>query len=79
MSLSLDKAHKARFEIAKVLAQLGFTEDVPLPDISSKAKAQAYIGLDMSKERADKEVFLETVVPEWLKTAKTNKRIVSLK
>ncbi len=78
MALSLDRAHKARFEVAKVLSQLGFVGDVPMPDISTKAKAQAYIGLDMDKERADKKVFLETVVPEWLKTAKANHRIVSL-
>ena len=79
MSHSLDRAHKARSEVAKVLAQLGYTDDVPMPDISTKAKAQAYIGLDMDKERADKKVFLETVVPEWLQTAKANNRIVSLK
>ncbi|MGV8963928.1 MAG: ammonia-forming cytochrome c nitrite reductase [Candidatus Saccharimonadaceae bacterium] len=78
MSLSLDRAHKARFELSKVLAQLGFIGNVPMPDISTKAKAQAYIGLDMAKERADKKVFLETVVPEWLKTAKANNRIVTL-
>ncbi len=79
LSLSLDRAHKARFELTKVLAQLGFTGNVPMPDISTKAKAQAYIGLDIPKERADKKVFLETVVPEWLKTAKANNRIVTLK
>ncbi len=55
LSLSLDRAHKARFETAKVLAQLGFTGDVPLPDISTKEKAQAYIGLDMQKEKTDKK------------------------
>ena len=79
MSLSLDRAHKARFELSKVLAQLGFIGDVPLPDVSTKAKAQAYIGLDMAKERADKKVFMETVVPEWIKTAKANNRIMTLK
>ena len=78
MSHSLDRAHKARFEVAKVLAQLGYTEVVPMPDISSKAKAQAYIGLDMDKERAEKKVFLETVVPKWLQSAKENNRIVTL-
>ena len=78
MSLSLDRAHKARFELSKVLAQLGFIGDVPLPDVSTKAKAQAYIGLDMAKERADKKVFMETVVPEWIKTAKANNRIMTL-
>ena len=50
-----------------------------MPDVSTKAKAQAYIGLDMDKERADKRVFMEAVVPEWIKTAKANNRIVSVK
>ena len=79
LSLSLDRAHKARFEISKVLAELGYTGDVPLPDISTKAKAQKYIGLDMEIERSNKQYFQETVVPKWLKTAKNNNRLVSLK
>jgi nitrite reductase (cytochrome c-552) len=79
LSLSLDRAHKARFEIAKVLAQIGFTGDVPLPDISTKAKAQEYIGLDMEMENANKKNFQETIVPKWLETAKSNNRLVSLK
>ncbi len=41
----------------KVLAKHGYTEDVPMPDISTKAKAQEYIGLDMDAERAAKEKF----------------------
>ena len=77
--MSLDRAHKARFEISKVLAELGYTGDVPLPDISTKAKAQKYIGLDMEIERSNKQYFQETVVPKWLKTAKNNNRLVSLK
>ena len=79
LSLSLDRAHKARFEIAKVLAQIGFTGDVPLPDISTKAKAQEYIGLDMEMENTNKKNFQETIVPKWLETAKSNNRLVSLK
>ncbi len=79
LAMSLDRAHKARFEVAKVLAQLGFTGNVPMPDISTKAKAQAYIGLDMQKETGDKKTFQETVVPKWLESAKANKRLVSLK
>ncbi len=78
LSMGLDRAHKARFEISKVLAQLGFTGNVPLPDVSTKEKAQAYIGLDMEKERANKQKFQETVVPQWLETAKANNRLVSL-
>jgi len=77
--LSLDRAHKARFEISKVLAELGFTGIVPLPDLSTKEKAQAYIGLDMEKERSGKASFQETVVPQWLEKARSNHRLASLK
>ncbi len=77
LSLSLDRAHKARFAISKVLAQLGHIGDVPMPDISTKEKAQAYIGLDIPKEREAKKQFMETVVPKWLETAKANNRLVS--
>lgn len=79
LSHSLDFAHKARFETAKVLAKLGYTDDVPMPDISSKEKAQKYIGLDMVKEKQAKKKFLETVVPEWLKQAKAKNLIVAQK
>ena len=79
LSLSLDRAHKARFEIAQVLTELGHTGSVPLPDISTKDKAQAYIGLDMEMEKSNKSKFQETVVPKWLETAKSNNRLVSLK
>lgn len=79
LSLSLDRAHKARFEIAKVLALNGFTGNVPLPDISTKEKAQSYIGLDIAKERSNKQRFLEEKVPEWLESARANNRLVSLK
>ena len=71
----LDRALQARLAISKVLAVNGFTGEVPMPDISTKAKAQAYIGLDMEKERTEKTRFLNTVVPQWLEKAKNNNRI----
>ena len=46
-----------------------------MPDISTKAKAQEYIGLDMDAERAAKEKFLKTTVPAWLEKAKANGRL----
>lgn len=72
----LDKALQARLATSKVLVQVGYTADVPMPDISTKEKAQHYIGLDIPKERADKEKFMETIVPAWLKEAKDNNRLV---
>ncbi|EXY71902.1 putative napC/nirT cytochrome c-type protein, partial [Bacteroides fragilis str. 3986 T(B)9] len=48
--------------------------DVPMPDISTKEKAQEYIGLDMEKERKAKD----KIVPEWLEKAKGNGRLAKL-
>ena len=78
LSHSLDLANQARLKVAKVLARHGFTGDVPMPDISTKAKAQAYIGLDMKQKEADKEKFLNTVVPQWIKKAKAAGRALDL-
>ena len=78
LSHSLDLANQARLKVAKVLARHGFTADVPMPDISTKAKAQAYIGVDMKQKEADKEKFLNTVVPQWIKKAKAAGRAIDL-
>ena len=78
LSHSLDFANQARLKVAKVLARHGYTADVPMPDISTKAKAQAYIGLDMKQKEADKEKFLNTVVPQWIKKAKAAGRAIDL-
>lgn len=61
--------------IAKVLTRHGYTEEVALPDLSTKEKAQQYIGLNIPAEKAAKEKFLEKVVPQWLKKARENGRI----
>jgi nitrite reductase (cytochrome c-552) len=66
----VDKTLQARLQISRVLAKLGYTDEVPLPDISTKEKAQRYIGLQIPAEKAAKETFLRTVVPEWVAKAK---------
>ena len=76
LGAALDKSLQARMAISKVLARLGYTDDVPLPDISTKEKAQQYIGLDIPAEKAAKQRFLDTIVPEWLQKAKDNKRLI---
>lgn len=70
VSNGLDFAHKARYELSKVLASMGELKAVPLPDVSTKEKAQAYIGLDMKTLRTEKEEFINKVVPQWLQKAK---------
>ena len=48
-----------------------------MPDISTKEKAQAYIGLDMKVLNSQKNDFLNTVVPQWIKIAKKNHRFIT--
>ncbi len=66
---ALDKSLLAQLETQKVLFAHGITQ-VQLPDISTKAKAQAYIGLDMDKLKRQKADWVNTVVPQWLEKAK---------
>lgn len=65
----LDMAHDARRKITAVLVELGYTDEVPLPDVSTKQKAQEYIGLDLDQLQAEKDQFLEEIVPQWLQTS----------
>jgi nitrite reductase (cytochrome c-552) len=58
-------AQEARIKLSRVLYSLGYEEEVPYPDIASKADAQEFIGLDMKKLHAEKGEFLRTVVPVW--------------
>jgi nitrite reductase (cytochrome c-552) len=76
LSHSLDKTHQAMFALQKVLFALGKSE-VPMPDISTKDKAQIYIGLDMKDINAKKEVFKKTMIPEWIKSARDKKKLIS--
>ncbi len=62
-------AQEGRIKLARLLASLGHNEPVPYPDITTKEKAQQYIGLDMAALNAEKEVFLNTLVPQWLEAA----------
>lgn len=71
----LDKAMQARLELTRVLTARGYTGEVPMPDISSKEKAQHYIGVDIKAEEAAKKQFLQTIVPEWIEEAKANGRL----
>ena len=48
-----------------------------MPDISTKAKAQSYIGLDMPKLNSQKKKFLDTIVPKWIEQARKNKRFIT--
>jgi len=75
---SLDRSLQAQLELQKVLFAQGVTS-VDMPDISTKEKAQQYIGLDMKKEVENKTKWIQTVVPKWLEKAKANNRLIAEK
>jgi nitrite reductase (cytochrome c-552) len=62
-------AQEARVKLARLLSEKGYKGEVPYPDISTKAEAQAFIGIDMQKLNSEKEEFLNTIVPVWMKMA----------
>lgn len=67
-------AQDARVRLARLLASLGYNQEIQYPDISTKDKAQIYIGLDMKKLNEEKRIFLETVVPEWINTGREREK-----
>ncbi len=75
---SLDKSLLAQLEVQKVLFAHGMT-DVTMPDISTKEKAQVYIGLDMKTIREKKTQWVETVIPKWIENAKSEDRLLTSK
>lgn len=66
---SIEKSQEARLLLSRILMKYNVKQPVAMPDISSKAKAQEYIGLDMKKIIEDKRKFLETLVPQWQREA----------
>lgn len=69
LSTGITTIQEGRIKLARLLAQLGHNQEIPYPDIATKAKAQQYIGLDMPKLNAEKEVFKKEVIPQWIQKA----------
>lgn len=69
ISTGINIAQEARLKLVRLFASLGFTEEIPYPDISTKAKAQSFIGLDMEALEAEKDEFLNLTLPQWKETA----------
>jgi nitrite reductase (cytochrome c-552) len=65
LGTSIQKSQEAHAELVRVLARRGILEPFALPDVSTKEKAQTYIGLDMARLHEAKGRFLQEVVPTW--------------
>ncbi len=74
IATGIDITQETRIKLARLLAQLGHNEEVPYPDISTKAKAQEFIGLDMEKLNKEKKSFKENLVPQWIKEAQAREK-----
>ncbi len=68
IGLSLSESASARILIARVLAAHGKNTEVPYPDISTKEKAQQFIGIPMDQLKKEKEEWIKTVLPGWDKS-----------
>jgi len=65
VATGIDIVQEGRIKLARLLVELGYKDEVPYPDIATKAKAQAFIGLPVDKLQAEKDRFLEEVLPNW--------------
>jgi nitrite reductase (cytochrome c-552) len=65
IATGINIAQEGRIRLSRLLTELGHPEEVPYPDISTKAKAQIFIGMDEPALQAAKDEFLRTLVPVW--------------
>jgi nitrite reductase (cytochrome c-552) len=68
------RAQEARLELARVLASFSHTGEVPYPDIATKAKAQQFIGLEITQLSRQKKEFLRTIIPQWTDLANNRQK-----
>lgn len=82
ISTGITTVQEARLKLARLFAALGHNAEIPYPDISTKEKAQKFIGLDAEKLQAEKDVFLEKVIKQWLEEAEKREseyEVISMK
>lgn len=69
LGTSIQKSNEASLLLAEILVRRGVKYPVQMPDISTKEKAQQFVGLPMDQIREQKKDFLQNTLPEWLKIA----------
>lgn len=70
---SIEKSQEARILLSKILLKYGINE-VDYPDIDTKAKAQSYIGLDMTNLKSEKNAFLNGLLIDWITEAEAREK-----
>jgi nitrite reductase (cytochrome c-552) len=74
LATSIQKAEEARNLLAAILTQLNVKLPVQMPDLSTKQKAQQYLGIDIVQFSKDKDKFKKDVVPLWDKQAEERQK-----
>lgn len=69
LGTSIQKAQEASLLLSSIFRKYDVPYPIEMPDISTKEKAQEFIGLDMDQIRSDKEEWKNTVLPRWLSQA----------
>jgi len=62
---AIQKAEEARVLLAEVLTSKNVKLPVQIPDLSTKEKAQKYIGFDLVAFSKEKEQWKEQEIPKW--------------
>ena len=70
LGTSIDKGGEARRLLAALFIKLGIKYPIDMPDISTKDKAQQFIGLKMKELNDAKQEFLRTTPVKWDEEAK---------
>jgi nitrite reductase (cytochrome c-552) len=68
LGTSIEKAEKARGMLSVVLVKLDVPIPIEFPDISTKEKAQQFVGLDIEFMNKDKEDLLKKIEKDWGET-----------
>ncbi|UXP30814.1 ammonia-forming cytochrome c nitrite reductase [Reichenbachiella agarivorans] len=79
VSSAMEVAEEGRLKLARLLATLGFNQELPYPDISTKAKAQQLMGIDRAALEKEKEEFKKNIIPKWLEEAKKREENMGMK
>jgi len=79
ISTGITIAQEGRLKLARLFADLGFNKELPYPDISTKEKAQAFIGLDMDKLESEKKEFKDNMLKDWMAAAEAREATYEFK
>jgi nitrite reductase (cytochrome c-552) len=74
LATSIQKSEEARGLLAAILTKHGVKLPIKMPDLSTKAEAQSYLGFDIVKFTKEKAQFRKEKVPEWDKQAEEREK-----